>query len=496
MAILEDRGLFWWNDQAIPRKQFAPDSAVGGKLTIGDNGEARLEMDTMMPGDKHPFEVLAGSGQPVARTIQSLLRGDAGYVLLTELFQSGGRMRTSNLSHEGYLALNCLVSKSQFSPDNAKKDRRFRSVLVELDGFEDWLWLQGIAVKRGAKRFTAKYKQPKNYQYDVDFGAVAIEYDLLGPAFSSNYERNVTLKQTAGVRISPKDRPTLSTCQLFYQQLEELLMLLTSSDRSLDWPTLVSANGKQHAKLYFMRNRTDAKPPKAHECLINFPKIAPVFGDFLAKLIQKREEFGPGFYLYLGIRRGMKMFVEHRFVNLIWGLEAFDRRRRGDEQATPKLAQKISRILKQVQAKKDHDWLQGKLKNAGEPSLAERLYTIFSALPIPFDKTGLQKFCKDCADRRNDISHYGGIRHKGQKYDDFMRDTDKKADALAGLYQLHLLSLIGVSKERLEFGTNQNWPMSKIERDLHAAGALVQPAQAGSGVPSTGASPKSKAGSK
>ena len=30
MAILEERGLFWWADEPVPEKQFAPDSALPG----------------------------------------------------------------------------------------------------------------------------------------------------------------------------------------------------------------------------------------------------------------------------------------------------------------------------------------------------------------------------------------------------------------------------------------------------------------------------------
>ncbi|MDA9393123.1 hypothetical protein WN73_21680 [Bradyrhizobium sp. CCBAU 45394] len=49
------------------------------------------------------------------------------------------------------------------------------------------------------------------------------------------------------------------------------------------------------------------------------------FGDIWSNWKQKREEFGPGFYLYLGTRRGLSLYPEHRFVNLIWGIEAFHR---------------------------------------------------------------------------------------------------------------------------------------------------------------------------
>ena len=38
MTILEDRGLFWWNKQVVPKEQFAPNDCVHGKLTISDDG--------------------------------------------------------------------------------------------------------------------------------------------------------------------------------------------------------------------------------------------------------------------------------------------------------------------------------------------------------------------------------------------------------------------------------------------------------------------------
>ena len=52
-----------------------------------------------------------------------------------------------------------------------------------------------------------------------------------------------------------------------------------------------------------------------------------MFGAIWSRWKAMRDEFGPGFYLYLGLRRGMAMYIEHRFVNLIWGLEAFTARR-------------------------------------------------------------------------------------------------------------------------------------------------------------------------
>jgi hypothetical protein len=185
-----------------------------------------------------------------------------------------------------------------------------------------------------------------------------------------------------------------------------------------------------------------------------------------------QERFGPGFYLYLGTRRGMKMFVEHRFVNLIWGLEAFDRRGRGDPEIRSRLQEKVERILKQVTAKKDKDWLAGQLQHAGEPNLAQRLYDLFIKLPLPLDEKRLRDFCKECAERRNDISHFGGVRREMENYDAFIRDLDRKSDALTSLYHLHLLSEIGVDHHLFDFKENHSRSLYLMQCYLSSVGIL------------------------
>jgi len=38
--------------------------------------------------------------------------------------------------------------------------------------------------------------------------------------------------------------------------------------------------------------------------------------------MEKRRKHGPGFYLFLGALRSREMYVEHRFANLVWGIDA------------------------------------------------------------------------------------------------------------------------------------------------------------------------------
>jgi hypothetical protein len=87
----------------------------------------------------------------------------------------------------------------------------------------------------------------------------------------------------------------------------------------------------------------------------------------------------------------------------------------------------------------DKRWLEGQLKHAGEPSLKERLMDVLSALPLGFERKRMEVFCKSCADRRNDMSHFGGQR-EGSDYRQFMIDLVKKSEALAYLYHAVLLT--------------------------------------------------------
>lgn len=471
MAILKDRGLFWWNDKSLDKNQFAARNSSPGELTIEDNGAIRLDVDAGMPDRKHPFASLDSRGKPGRSNIQGLLNGDAGYVLLTQVVHNGGGFRSRNVSPDGFIASRCLVSKTPFRRDD-KRALSFRAVHVDLAGFEEWLWLRSIKINRRRTRLTAQYKKERDLENRVPFGKLVIAYDLLGPHFGETRRDDLTLTELVTFKIRPRRRLSLDECLTYHQRAEEFIILLTDYERSLDWPVLVGADGKQRATLYFRRYRSENKAPGANECLTNFRRIAPAFGELFARFIEKREEFGPGFYLYLGTRRGIAMFVEHRFINYIWGLEAFHRRGKASAEAPSRLAEKIARILSAVQDN-DRRWLKHQLRHAAEPALEDRLFKLFSALPLPFNDDGLREFCIACAKLRNDISHFGVTREEGQPYDEFMRELDTKSDALAALYHLHLLTVIGIDQEMLSFETNGgSWPLSHMEIAMRAVGLL------------------------
>jgi hypothetical protein len=130
-------------------------------------------------------------------------------------------------------------------------------------------------------------------------------------------------------------------------------------------------------------------------------------------------------------------------VNLIWGLEAFHRKSKHPGESEAKVEAKVARILGQIENSNDKKWLAGRLKNAHEPTLEQRLFDVIKSVPIELDDVNIRAFAKRCADLRNDISHFGADRH-GRNYHDFLHELQIKSQALSIVYHMLILHEIGL----------------------------------------------------
>ncbi|MCC8940367.1 hypothetical protein H8A99_28900 [Bradyrhizobium sp. Arg68] len=168
----------------------------------------------------------------------------------------------------------------------------------------------------------------------------------------------------------------------------------------LDWPKVALGSESKEYTWYFWRENHVTTPIKRHECWTGFPEVQQDFGSIWRKWIALQEEIGAGAYLYLGTRRGKKLYSEHQFVNLIWGIEAFHRKRDAAEPSDA-LAKKIARLLARIENPADNKWLRRRLRYAHEPSLGNRIASIIGNLPLGFDSSSIIRFADECADKRN-----------------------------------------------------------------------------------------------
>jgi hypothetical protein len=468
MTILEARGLFWWGDDPIPANQFAPNSSVSGLLKIDEDGRISLELDGCLPSVHGRWSAIVRSELPSDKCIRGLLKGSSQQALLVGLFDDGGQMRSSGISYERYVASTCFVSESGPCPSKLS----FKHLIIPLSGFEEWLRLGAIKVVQTPRTISVKYKRPKKATYRSADGSLAIDFEIDDHSSSAVFSGDVSMKETALASLRFTKPLDLDGIRTQYQLFEDLLILLTGTDCVLNWAWLDN-NKTSRCRLYFRRmgNRAAGIAPRYFECVTNFIQLRDEFGSIWEAFKNKREELGPGLYLYLGTRRSMQLYVEHRFVNLVWGIEAFHRRKY-TASPTPPLKKKVERILALIADKKDHKWLSYKLADAHEPSLGERICETISSLPFGFDVTRLRAFSDACAKRRNDISHFGGQRHKGGSYQQFLTELHDSGEVLATLYQMLLLQEIGVNEKILKQWVFEGFGSYSIKVHLVKTGLL------------------------
>jgi hypothetical protein len=152
MAILEERGLFWWADKPVPEHQFAPESCIGGLLTIEDDGRTSLELDSYFPSEHGAMTPMMRSGRPIEKDIQGLLKTSNKRVLLIGLTGNGGQTKTNGMSYECYIA------------DVKAGARTFREIDVPLAGFEEWLRLAAIKVKSSKRMVSVMRRMEASFK--------------------------------------------------------------------------------------------------------------------------------------------------------------------------------------------------------------------------------------------------------------------------------------------------------------------------------------------
>lgn len=468
MPVLEARGLFWWADEPIPEGHSAPPSYKSGLLKIDDDGGCSLELDGYLSGSTFEPDPI-----PKDKCIQGLLKGSNQQVLLLDLMRGPAEMTTRGISYETYIAPTCLIADREALP----RARKFKRILIPLSGYEDWLRLRAIKINRRQSAVSAKYKKPKDWRYRLSNGSLSIQFSIEGHSSGGMFGTEVLMKAKASACLVYNKPLSLDEIKTHYQLFEDLMVLMTSTHYPLDWPS-VSIRKKQTCRLYFKKSAgyPTGSSPKVSECVVNFVQLQHRFGSVWQEWRNKREKLGPGLYLYLGTRRGFRLYTEHRFVNLVWGIEAFHRRRYEAASQPSRLKEKIERILRQISASKDRKWLAGKLENAHEPSLGERICEAISAVPLGLEAGRLREFSERCAQLRNDISHFGGQRHDKASYNDFIIELSHQSEALDTLYQMLLLHDVGVEDKILKWWVFEGYQSYPIKYYFVQVGLLEKSA--------------------
>lgn len=467
--ILEERGRFWWHDKPVPEGCWAPNSENTqiGTLKIDDEGRSTLELDGFLPRIDSSFHLFLHYQELLShkRSIQGLLKGSNKYILLENVQGFGGMFRTSGISYPGYTANRSLISDDIFRHEPLS----FQKMEIDLKGLEQWLRLGNIKVNSDdPDRISFSYERPEEIHYPLDDGELVISYRYnnvfrFPDSFRFSFNENVTLS------YCPKENKSLEEMEQQFFLIHDFLIMLIGSSFELESPYLI--NDGTRMKFYLTRMKGSSKEVEWFNCWTNFVQLKRGFGKFFSTWRKKRESFGSGFYLYLGNLRKMDLYVENRFMNMIWGLESLHRRKHEGPE-NPKILEKVQRILACITRKEDRDWLKKQLENAAEPALADRIFQLFSSIPLNIEKEKLKEFSKVCADTRHDISHFGGKRDEedGISYSDFTIKVAKISEVITYLYHALILHEIGV-KIDIKNMNQKGW---RLKQALASLGLIEQ----------------------
>jgi hypothetical protein len=451
--VLQERGYFWWAKEKIPKGRIGPEGAVAGTLSVDDDGMISLELDGVLPGHSPLSSVFSNDETESVKSVRGILKAETKHILLGEVTKNGGQISSGGISYQQLRAQTCLVSTMPFQQGDTPPS--VRSIEFELTGFEEWLGPGAITVKRTKRGLTSAYKNSRKLSYDVAAGRMTLRSGLAGPYFGKTRLHEVSLRDDHFLCLEFREPQTLRESIKSYGLLEDFLLVLTGSDfRPPEWPVFTikgQRNRNQHCTAYFYSLRSSASPPGHHDLWTNFQALKDRFGMLFDQWWSKHRIYGPGFYLLLGNRRGMKLYAEHRFVNLIWGLESLHRRKSPKDLTPRPLGEKVERILSQISPGDDRRWLKSYLKHADEPNLSERLTELLVALPFGIDKSRCDAFTVRCAKVRNDLAHFGGQRETLPNYGTFVRELSLLSEALEFFYEILLLQEIGIDAAHLKW---------------------------------------------
>ena len=489
-AIVEKKGYFWWLGEEMPGGRFAPKNALPGVLTISEDGlstiviTGSLMRSSILQLDKKAR--LDAENSPDAlkdRTIVGKVDEDQRCVYLRNVvYKHPGRTIDGRVS-ETFNAGFCLIGNSATPLDPPSFS--FSRLSISLKGLEEWRRNESISVN-APQEDGLDHSQIVNWaieqkEYSIESGRICLRTDIHCNGWDAVKTRDITFHQYDWLDYAPEAPTSPELLKQEFGRIEEFLALLIGNYYNLDWPLISTGESGsiESYTLYFFRNKGAASPLEIQDLWTIFPQIREQFGVLYETAKRIRQEYGAGFYLRLAALRSASMYIEHRFMNLIWGIEQLHRTLHPDAKGPSSDYETIQNLFGKIQEQLNADsrrWFKRQLEFATEPQLKQRIVESFAGLPWQIESASLNRFAERCAARRNDISHYGGPRKdKKESYEDFLLDLMKLSDGLSYLYHAALLQGIGLDANTLRQCLT-NMPIGwRIRAGLVQAGLKVPP---------------------
>lgn len=445
---IETPGMFW-----LPEH---PDDRLSGVLKISESGEVTVDLaglfgdPLVMPERFRSIDNMIGEEAipELERVVGTIQQG--GQITLDQChrlksrFSVPDRMATSTIA-----AGLAFVGAEQGQGEEVL----LTEVSYSIEGLGDWLSISGIEIEHANEdpALSIRIQMLDDISLSLPCGdELSFAFSLTLPAIGM-HTTEATVKQNAVVRLRPKDPQPIEyfstvafkLCSFLTLALDQAVSIQSMTGNLYLEPT-DEQKRRRPVKIYGQFPPWPEKKPtiRLHDTLFRYPEVTGQLQTMMFKWFESYEQFKPAFDLYFASRTQPTQFLETKVLWLCQALEAFHRKSSDEAEMSDDEFAVIRKAVLQSCPIDKREWLGYRLRYANELSFRHRINGLLKPLARWFGNTRQRRaFVNSVGDTRNYLTHYDEATTKDRATDS--NQMFELYEKLEGLFQLHLLRLIG-----------------------------------------------------
>lgn len=315
------------------------------------------------------------------------------------------------------------------------KDISFKNISVSFSSLAEWAEISGIKIKHNKNwnSLDIQYRKPKDVVVYKD-SKMKISLTVIpdGPT-SKSVQNDISIIQTTYFNVSfyggEKDINEVMGISYILQNFitfavskpVKVLKFIGQSDKSITSFEDIKYNNQIEILYNSISEDVDISYVDPYFMLFTYADIKSKSQSILKRWIKKSDTLDTVFSLYFSTLYKSDTFLNLRFLSLVQAIESYHRRTSSNTEIDFKSHKKRLQDIYSNLSPKNKEWLEQKLRYSHEPSLRNRLKSIFAKYnDILAQLVNKSKFVDDVVNTRNYNVHY----------DKELRDKSKRSSEL------------------------------------------------------------------
>lgn len=387
----------WW----LPGR---PDESLSGTLTFSPESGITMELFGTLnigPDFVNP-KIIVGTA-------------DAEDITLLDCIEIG--FRATNPPAQRFRVR--LAAMGAHIPD--LDSRGFDRLSLKFSHLTEWSQMNGLGMEWNNPSFSrvVTYQRPPERMVNSSLGTIRLFLSL-----NTNVETRHSISLTQSATLGIKGNQPLKLEEWFGRLIFPLANFLTLATgypnvptEVLAWPSPIKIEGEQslESSSNVLRVLIETTSPKdgekwlfPQEMLFTLDDIEDDFEMLISRWLDFSKELDSVCDLYFAVQSHSQMFLQHKFLNLVQGLETFHRRRRRNKvRSSPEYEATIATALGAV-PETEREWLEELFSSKNEPSLRDRLEDIMNEVGDALSRLvpDRERFIQLVRDTRNYLTHF------------------------------------------------------------------------------------------